>query len=72
VFPLGAARNLELSAGHDRNLHIYYDNGQKEYCVLFVPWGHYKRGDNYMIADFSAIKKEFKRGTEKYGNFLMK
>jgi hypothetical protein len=41
-------------------LRIDYKDGSTDALSLFIPWGHYKHNDQYMIADFSALTKEFR------------
>jgi hypothetical protein len=40
---------------------LKYKGGSETSFVIFRPWGHYKFGDKYLIADFSGIRKAFKR-----------
>jgi hypothetical protein len=40
---------------------LKYKDGSEGRFVFFHPWGRYKMGDKYMVADFSGIQKEFKK-----------
>lgn len=40
---------------------LRYKGGSEGRFILFRPWGRYKVGDKYMIADFSGIQKAFKK-----------
>jgi hypothetical protein len=35
-------------------------DGSEDRFVFFSPWGRYKVGEKYLIADFSGLKKAFK------------
>ncbi len=37
-------------------LTIISADGSRECLVLFSPWGHYNRGDQYFVADFSELQ----------------
>src|SRR5262249_10260870 len=35
-------------------------DGTKDVFTLFLPWGHFKHGNDYFIADFSLLQKAIK------------
>jgi hypothetical protein len=39
---------------------ILRDGNQEEFYHLFLPFGHFKVGDEYWIADFSELRAELK------------
>jgi hypothetical protein len=51
-------------------LRIEYKDGSTDALSLFIPWGHYKHNDQYMIADFSALTKEFRELIDQHRKFL--
>lgn len=40
-------------------------DGTDDGFVFFCPWGRCKVGDKYLIADFSALRKEFKEAIDR-------
>jgi hypothetical protein len=43
------------------SMHVERKGGAKDAIALFHPWGRYKIGKKYMIADFSGIQKAYKK-----------
>jgi hypothetical protein len=60
--PLGKARKDPDPARYQvlGTVLLKKKDGSEDRFVIFQPWGRYKVGDRYMIADFSGLKKAFK------------
>lgn len=43
------------------SISITRKDGRNESVVLFRPWGHFKQGDVYRIADFSKLQNRLKK-----------
>jgi hypothetical protein len=46
------------------SVRLVFKDGSRDGFVMFEPWGHYKRKNNYMIAQFDKLKMEFKRSLD--------
>jgi hypothetical protein len=51
-------------------LSIEYQDGSRDVLWVFIPWGHYKRDEQYRVADFSPLAKEFRKLMDESTRFM--
>jgi hypothetical protein len=40
---------------------LEYEDGTEDYYWLFIPFGYYKSGESYYVANFTKLKEEIRR-----------